>query len=71
MKKKEMITYKKLLNLDLTIYDNIFLDRKFFGKTLQDFASFKELLNNIKEQYNQELLNQQIFKKLKIKENSV
>ena len=65
MRRKEMITYKKLQNLDLNTYDTIFLDRQLYGKTLQDFASFKELLCNIKNQYNPEIINNykiQIFK---------
>ena len=62
---KEMITYKKLQNLDLNTYDEIFLDRQLFGQTLQDFAAFKELQDSIKKQYNPELLTQQNIQAIK------
>ena len=54
IRKKEMITYKKLTNIDLTTYDYIFMDRQISNKTLQDFASFKELIEEIKKKYKPE-----------------
>ena len=62
---KDMITYKKLQNLDINTYDEIFLDRQLFGQKLQDLASFKELLDRIKKQYNPELLSHQNIQEIK------
>ena len=54
--KNEMITYKKLQNIDSTIYDVIFSDRQIGNSILEDFASFKILLQDIKKQFKAELL---------------
>ena len=54
--KNEMITYKKLQNIDSTIYDVIFSDRQIGNSILEDFASFKILLQDIKNQFKPELL---------------
>ena len=62
---KDMITYKKLQNLDLNTYDVIFSDRQLFGQKLQDLASFKELLDRIKKQYNPEILSQHNIQAIK------
>ena len=64
IKKREMVTYKKLQNLDIATYDYIFLDRQFCQKTIQDFASFKELLEEIKQKYKPELLNNKNIKSI-------
>ena len=56
IRKKEMITYKKLTNIDLTTYDYIFMVRQICNKTLQDFSSFKELVVDIKKKFKPELL---------------
>ena len=65
IKKKEMISFKILQNLDLTTYDYILLDRQFCNKTLQDFASFKTLLEEIKQQFKPELLNYRNIQQIK------
>ena len=65
IKKKEMITFKKLQNLDLTTYDYIFLDRQFCNETIQDFDSFKKLLKDIKQKYKPELLNNRSIQDIK------
>ena len=64
IRKKEMNTYKKLQNLDLNTYDKIFSEKQFCGKKIRDFSSFKELLNNIKTQFNSDLLTQQNIKNI-------
>ena len=52
IKKKEMITYKNVQNIDLTTYDYIFAGRQFLEGPIQDFCSFIQYLNNIKSKYN-------------------
>ena len=52
IKKKEMITYKSIQNIDLTTYDYIFAGRQFLEGTIQDFCSFIQYLNSIKSKYN-------------------
>ena len=54
--KKEMISYKNLQNIDLTTIDYIFIGRKIKNEILQDFDSFKRLLNNIKKDFNPKIL---------------
>ena len=54
--KKEMITYKRLQNIDLTTYDIIFSSRQFENSIIEGFASFKALLQEIKKQFKPELL---------------
>ena len=66
IKKREMISYKKLQNLDLATYDYIFLDRQFCQKTIQDFASFKELIQEIKQIYEPQLLNNKNILSIKV-----
>jgi len=56
IKKKEMITYKKILNIDLTTYDYIFIGQRFLKNTVQDFNSFIQYLNSIKRKYNPSLM---------------
>ncbi len=65
IKKREMITYKKLQNLDLATYDYIFLDRQLCHKTIQDFASFKTLIEETKQNYKPELLNNKNIQSIK------
>ena len=57
IKKKELISYKNLQNIDLNTYDYIFLDRQICNKIIQDFASFKLLISEIKKKFKPELLN--------------
>ena len=64
-KKKEMISYKNLQNLDLTTYDYIFLDRQLCNTTIQDFSSFNELIKEIKNKYKPDLLNSHNIQKIK------
>ena len=66
IKKREMISYKKLQNLDLATYDYIFLDRQLCQKTIQDFASFKELIQEIKQIYEPQLLNNKNILSIKV-----
>ena len=54
--KKEMITYKRLQNINLTFYDIIFSNRQFGNTTIENFTSFKTLLEEIKKQFKPELL---------------
>ena len=61
-----MISYKKLQNLDLATYDYIFLDRQLCQKTIQDFASFKELIQEIKQIYEPQLLNNKNILSIKV-----
>ena len=56
IKKKEMITYKNVQNIDLTTYDYIFAGRQFLEGAIQDFCSFIQYLNNIKSKYNPSLM---------------
>ena len=56
IKKKEMIAYKKILNIDLTTYDYIFIGQRFLKSTVQDFNSFIQYLNSIKRKYNPSLM---------------
>ena len=64
-KKKKMISYKNLQNLDLTTYDYIFLDRQLCNTTIQDFSSFNELINEIKKKFKPDLLNSRNIQKIK------
>ena len=57
---KEMISYKKIHNIDLTTYDYIFIGRQINNEILQDFDSFKRLLNNIKKDFNPKVLQNNI-----------
>ena len=57
IKHKKMIRYKKLQNIDLTLYDYIFLNRQFGNYKIDDFASFQRLLEEIKKKYKPNLLN--------------
>ena len=50
-KKKEMISFKNIQNFDLTTYDYIFIGSQFSDNTIQDFKSFTNYLNNIKNKY--------------------
>ena len=59
-KKKNLISYKNIQNIDLTTYDYLFNGREMHGITLQDFDSFKTLLNNIKKEFNPKLLQNNI-----------
>ena len=59
--KNEMLTNKILQNLDLTTYDYIFLDRQISKTKVQDFASFIELLKDIKNKYKPESINSRII----------
>ena len=56
IKKKEMIIYKSIQNIDLTTYDYIFAGRQLLESTFQDFSSFIQYLNNIKSKYNPSLM---------------
>ena len=58
--KNEMLTNKILQNLDLTTYDYIFLGRQINNTKVEDYASFIELLKDIKKKYKPELLNSSI-----------
>ena len=55
MEKKEMLSLKKIQNIDLATYDYIFISRQFLNTTIQDFESFINLLNTIKNKYNPSL----------------
>ena len=55
-RKKEMITYKKLQNIGLSFYDIIFSNRQLGNSNIEDFTSFKTLLQQIKQQFKPELL---------------
>ena len=57
---KEMISYKNIQNIDLTTYDYIFIGRQINNEILQDFDSFKRLLNNIKKDFNPKVLQNNI-----------
>ena len=57
IRKKEMITYKKIKNIELETYDYIFVGRQFYKGNVQDFSSFIQYLNNIKSKYNPSLMN--------------
>ena len=54
--KKGMMTYKKLQNIGLEFFDNIFSNRHIENSIVEDFASLKKLLQEIKEQFKPELL---------------
>ena len=69
--KKEMITYKRLQNIDLTTYDIIFSSRQFENSIIEGFASFKALLQEIKKQFKPELLFNKNISAIKKKENSL
>ena len=56
-KNEETIILRKLQNIDLTTYNNIFANYKFSDILIQDFDSFLQLLDNIKKEYKPELLN--------------
>ena len=56
IKKKEMITYKNIQNIDLITYDYIFVGRQYYEGAIQDFSSFIQYLNNIKSKYNPSLM---------------
>ena len=51
-----MMTYKKLQNIGLEFFDNIFSNRHIENSIVEDFASLKKLLQEIKEQFKPELL---------------
>ena len=65
-KKKEMITYKNLQNLDLTTYDFIFLDRQLSNTTTQDFSSFTALIKQIKNKFKPDLLTSRDMQTIKL-----
>ena len=65
IKRKEMISYKILQNIDLTTYDYIFLDRVLCNKKIQDFSSFKELIKEIKKKYLPDKLNESNIQTIK------
>ena len=52
IKKKGMIAYKNIKNIELDTYDYIFVGRQFYEGNVQDFSSFIQYLNNIKSKYN-------------------
>ena len=52
IKKKKMIAYKNIQNIELDIYDFIFVGRQFYEGNVQDFNSFIQYLNSIKSKYN-------------------
>ena len=56
LKKKGMITYKNIQNIDLETYDYIFVGRQNLEGSVQDFNSFIQYLNNIKRKYNPSLM---------------
>ena len=56
IKKKEMITFKSIQNIDLITYDYIFVGRQYYEGAIQDFSSFIQYLNNIKSKYNPSLM---------------
>ena len=56
-KAKEMLTYKKIQNIDYTTYDYIFLGRQLCNTSIDSFTSFQSLLKEIKNKYKPELLN--------------
>ena len=56
MKRKKMITYKRVQNIDIIIYNQIFVGLTFLEGTVQDFSSFIQYLNNIKSKYNPSLM---------------
>ena len=56
MKRKKMITYKRVQNIDISTYNQIFVGLKFLEGTVQDFSSFIQYLNNIKSKYNPSLM---------------
>ena len=53
---KEIATYKKLQNIDLSFYDSIFSNFQFGNIIIEDFTSFKVLLQDIKKQFKSDLL---------------
>ena len=66
IRKKEMITYKKIKNIELETYDYIFVGRQFYKGNVQDFSSFIQYLNSIKSKYNPSLMkNNDINKTIK------
>ena len=56
-KNEETIILRKLQNIDLTTYNNIFANFQYSDILIQDFDSFLQLLDNIKKEYKPELLN--------------
>ena len=56
IKKKKMITYKNLNNIDIMIYDSFFSGCKFFEGNAKDFCTFIKYLNYIKSKYNPSLM---------------
>ena len=66
LKKKEMITYKNIQNIELNTYDYIFVGRQFYEGNVHDFSSFIQYLNNIKSKYNPSLMkNNEISENIK------
>ena len=55
-RKKGMITYKKLQNIGFNTFDLIFSNRQFGNSKIEDFNSFKALLEEIKLQFKPKLL---------------
>ena len=65
IKHKKMILYKKLQNIDIFLYDFIFLNRQFCNSKIDDFASFQRLLEEIKKKYKPNLLNSRNIENIK------
>ena len=56
LKKKEMITYKNIQNIDITTYDSFFSGCHLSEGNFQDFCTFIKYLNEIKNKYNPSLM---------------
>ena len=58
---KSIFKSKRIINnIDLTTYDYMFIGRTIHNISLEDFSSFKKLLNNIKNTFNPKLLQNNI-----------
>ena len=60
IKKKEMITYKNIQNIDITTYNSFFSGCHFSEGNARDFCSFIQYLNEIKSKYNPSLMKNRI-----------
>ena len=56
LKKKEMITYKNIQNIDIVTYDSFFSGCHLSEGNFQDFCTFIKYLNEIKNKYNPSLM---------------
>ena len=62
---KKMIAFKSIHNLDLVTYDYIFMNRQILNSTIQDFISFKRLVEDLEKQFRPEMLNSSNIKDFK------